>query len=683
MLGKLSIRNAKRQAKDYFIYFITIVISVALMFSFNAIAVSEDIIDLSSMMKNFAKAISVISFIIIAVMAWLINYIMKFMIEKRSKEFGTYQILGIEKKDIGNMFTLENIIIGIVAFLVGVAVGIALYQVFTSIIMNIFNQPYKISIVFDIKAVGMTAVYFFGIFLLVLLNNRRKIKKTKVYDLIYADKVNENNIIKTSKGNIIMFIISIVLLIIALISIRDNFMDGSNLSASEIMLEVILIIIGIYMFYRSVSSFMVQWYLKNKSRKYKKDNMFLYRNLTSKINTMSITMATIAFLFTVILIGGNVALLLNDLLNNEIEMEYPFEIMISSSEPDFSLYKDYIEKNARIKEMYEYRIYDIPETSIHKALKNTMFEGRYYNEIDSVIGITDYNKLREMLGYEKIELKDNEVVLQCLKTAEEIFSNYIQQNPVINIANKEFTIKEVMSENLAQVSFNGYTYCIVVPDNFIETIKQQEASIKNEDLQDVDYTANFNYKLVVQTEEQTSEEFYAGLSELIKTEKRDVIAEYNGEKEEYSIEYSLADVRTRGKRSNETKSFFTIISFLAFYVALIFVMASATLLAVQQLSDSEKYKYRYEILKKLGVDELEINGIIFKQLLIYFVLHIIIPIFISIPATIFIGNIFTIAITMQEIWQNIGLVIGMFTLVYGIYFIATDIQFSRNINGDW
>ena len=128
MLGKLSIRNAKRQAKDYFIYFITIVISVALMFSFNAIAVSEDIIDLSSMMKNFAKSISVISFIIIAVMAWLINYIMKFMLEKRSKEFGTYQILGIEKKDISNMFTLENIIIGIVAFIVGVAVGIALYQ---------------------------------------------------------------------------------------------------------------------------------------------------------------------------------------------------------------------------------------------------------------------------------------------------------------------------------------------------------------------------------------------------------------------------------------------------------------------------------------------------------------------------------------------------------------------------
>ena len=99
MLGKLSVRNAKRQAKDYIIYFITVIISVALMFSFNSIAVSEDISELSTYMKDFGKAILGISVIIIFVMAWLINYTMKFMLEKRSKEFGTYQILGIEKKD--------------------------------------------------------------------------------------------------------------------------------------------------------------------------------------------------------------------------------------------------------------------------------------------------------------------------------------------------------------------------------------------------------------------------------------------------------------------------------------------------------------------------------------------------------------------------------------------------------
>ena len=85
ILGKLSFRNAKRQAKDYVIYFITIVMAVALLFSFNSIAVSNDIAELSSSMKNFSKSIMGMNSIIVLIMVWLINYTMKFMLEKRSK----------------------------------------------------------------------------------------------------------------------------------------------------------------------------------------------------------------------------------------------------------------------------------------------------------------------------------------------------------------------------------------------------------------------------------------------------------------------------------------------------------------------------------------------------------------------------------------------------------------------
>ena len=373
MLGKLSIRNAKRQAKDYVIYFITVIISVALMFSFNSIAVSKDIIELSTYMEHFSKAITGVSIIIIFVMAWLINYTMKFMLEKRSKEFGTYQILGIEKKDISKMFTLENLVIGVVAFVVGIFAGTFLYQVFSSIIMNLFNQPYEIQLTFNIKAVGITAAYFFGIFVLVLLNCRRKIKKTKVYDLLYADKKNENNIIKKSKGNIVVFIISLILLSVALLINHRAFTNADN-AGRDIFTAIILLIVGIYLFYISFSCFIVKRFLKNKTRKYKKDNMFLYRNLTSKINTMSITMGTIALMFTIILIGGNVALLMNNMLNNEIEMGYPFEIMISANDSDFTKYKKYIEANTKVKSMHEYRLYCIKTAGLSKALENTPFE---------------------------------------------------------------------------------------------------------------------------------------------------------------------------------------------------------------------------------------------------------------------------------------------------------------------
>ena len=676
MLGKLSIRNAKRQAKDYIIYFITVAISVALMFSFNSIAVSEDIVELSSMMNAFSQSISVISFIIILVMAWLINYTMKFMLEKRSKEFGTFEILGIEKKDISNMFTLENIIIGILALIVGILLGIVLYQLFVSIIMNIFNQPYEITINLNLLAVGITAIYFFGIFLLVLFNSRRKIKKTKVYDLLYAEKKNENNIIKKSRGNVFLFVVSIVLLVTALLIIKDSFYNiEEETSATKVLSAIIMLIVGIYLFYISLSSFIVKRYLNNKKRKYKKDNMFLYRNLTSKINTISITMGTIALMFTIILIGGNVALLMNNMLNNEIDMGYPFEIMISTKDGDFSEYKKYIEENAKVIDMHEYQIYDIPNTNIHEALYDTIFDDRYFEDIDTVMSLTDYNRLREILGLEKLTLNDDEIIIQTMKTAENFFVEYVKDHPSIKIAEKNLKIKEVRGDNLSQISFNGYTYCLVVPDNLMPLIIEESKKTEKSEFYD------FNHKLVAQTEISTDEEFYNGLSDLIETQEITETYEYGGEVEEYTTEFALATVNTRGARISETKSFFTIISFLAFYIALVFLMTTATLLAIQQLSDSEKYEYRYEILKKLGMDEQHINRLVIKQLLFYFMLPLVIPIIISIPVTIFVGHVFLIAVTMEEIIKNLVLVIGLVLLVYLIYFVATAVQFERNING--
>ena len=673
MLGKLSVRNAKRQAKDYIIYFITVIISVALMFSFNSIAVSEDISELSTYMKDFGKAILGISVIIIFVMAWLINYTMKFMLEKRTNEFGTYQILGIEKKDSSNMFTLENILIGSLAFVLGVGAGLFLNQFLTSIIMNLFNQPYQIQIVFDIKAVGLTALYFFGIFVLVLLNCRRKIKKTKVYNLLYADKKNENNVIKKSKGNIIVFITSLVLLLLAYFINDREFSNMSNMTGRNIFIALVMLIIGIYLFYISISSFIVKRYLQNKSRKYKKSNMFLYRNLTSKINTMSITMGTIALMFTFILVGGNVALLMNNMLNNEIEMGYPFEITMSSLDKDFSIYKDYINKNAKVKEMYEYDLYDVHNTNIRRALDGSAFESRYYYDTDSVMLLKDYNKLRQMLGYEQVSLGENEAIIHSMKTAEEKFEKYIEKNNSIEICNKKLTIKQVNGESISQISFNGYTYCIVVPDYMEQLLLNEQIETRK------DGDLIYNHKLAVTTEEITTQDFARGLEELIPREEFTITSEYGGERYEQSIERGLAYFHTKGERLSEAKSFYAIISFLAFYVALIFVMATATLLAIQQLSDSEKYKYRYELLKKLGMDELEINRTIFKQLFFYFAIPMLLPFILSIPIILSIRKIFTIAVTIEEIIRNIGIIYGMFILVYGIYFIATDVQFTRNI----
>ena len=583
--------------------------------------------------------------------------------------------------------------IGGIAFIIGIALGTFLYQIFTSIIMNLFNQPYQIEISFSIKAVGMTAIYFFGIFALVLLNCRRKIKKTKVYDLLYANKKNENNMIKNAKGNVILFTLSIALLVGAILINNNEFANASNMVGRNIFIAIIMLIVGIYLFYISISSFIVKRYLNNKSRKYKKDNMLLYRNLTSKINTMSLSLGTIALMFTIILIGGNVALLMNSMINNEIEMGYPYEIMITTADGDFSKYKEYIEKNAKVKDMYEYRLYNIKGIGLSTAFEKTPFKGAVDKEIDSVLSLTTYNKLREILGYEKVDLQDDEIMINCLKTAKGGLEKYTKENDKTKIVGKDVKIKEIRSENIAQVGFNGSYYAIIVPDSLIPLIEKEDqrlrdknddnaTTVKEGEEKSEIYFLDFAYNFVATTENMTDEKFYKELSNYIIKQEREIVGEVNGKEQNYNIEISLANVQTKGERMSQTKSFYTIMSFLAFYVALIFVMATATLLAIQQLSDSEKYKYRYELLRKLGVDELQINRTIFKQLLFYFAIPMVLPVIISIPVILGVGQIFTVAVTMEEILKNIGIVLGMLILVYGIYFIATDVQFDRNINGN-
>ena len=676
MLGKLSFRNAKRQALNYIIYFITVTISIGLIFSFNFLAFSKDVNELSQQMKYFKQVIIILSIIIAISISWLINYTMKFMLEKRSKEFAIYQILGIEKRDISSMFVKENIIIGIIALISGILFGILLYQVLISMVMNIFKQPYQINMDFSYKALLLTILYFILIYGIIILKHRKKIKNSNVYELLYSEKQNENHIIKKVKYNKIIFVISIILLLISVLIVKYTFSFGSNVSFKLVLIALISLIVGIYLFYISICGFILDFYINNKKRKYKKNNIFLYRNLISKVNTMSITMATLAVMFVIIIVGLNISMLMNNMLNNEMEILYPFEIMISTTDGDFTKYKEYIKKNSDVVNMHEYKIYTIEQTPLIEALKDTSLRDRKYNKVDNVIKLSDYNKLREMIGYSSVELSNDEIIVNTISTASKYINKYIKDYSYINICNKNYKIKEVEDINLGQLGFNGSVYFFVVNDNEIEFIKENEISS--------DYLSNnLEYKLVVNTKEKTTQAFYDDLCSYIKTYHFPQVGIYDGIEKEYDVEISLGNVLSRGQRIGETKSFYTIISFSAIYVSLILIMISATLLAIQQLSESEKYKYRYKVLKDLGMDEMDMNKIIFKQIFIYFLLPILIPVLISVPIVLSIGNIFTLAVTYKEIIKNICFVFGIFFLVYSIYFVATDVQFEKNINEEW
>lgn len=199
MLRKLAIRNAKRSIKDYLVYLITVIMSFSLIIAFNLIVYSKDVRELSSTMMNFRLAVIEVSVLVVFVIGWLINYTMKFMLSKRSKEFGTYMILGIERKDIIKMFLIENIFLGIFAFVVSIFIGYILSDLLTAVIMNIFEVQYKLNFSISWQPFALSILYFIIIYLFVMFRINRRMKKMKVYDLLYLDKQNEERVFKNSK----------------------------------------------------------------------------------------------------------------------------------------------------------------------------------------------------------------------------------------------------------------------------------------------------------------------------------------------------------------------------------------------------------------------------------------------------------------------------------------------------
>ena len=138
MLGKLAVRNVKRSAKDYVIYFITVVLAFSFLFAFNLLGSSSEVLELSDVMNNFAIVMHVVNIFILFVVCFLINYTIKFMFSKRSLEFGTYLLLGIKKKQISNLFTLENVLLGLLTIPLAIFVGYILSLLVSFIITGLF-----------------------------------------------------------------------------------------------------------------------------------------------------------------------------------------------------------------------------------------------------------------------------------------------------------------------------------------------------------------------------------------------------------------------------------------------------------------------------------------------------------------------------------------------------------------
>ena len=664
VLSKLAIRNVKRSIKDYLIYIITVVMAFSLIFAFNFVSFSSDITQLSEMMENLKYAIIFVSCIIVFVIAWLINYTMKFMFEKRSKEFGTYMLLGIEKKDINKMFLSENIVLGLISFVISFFVGTILGNIISAIVMNLFEMPYKIKLSITLTPVLLSTLYFILIYLFTLFRSSRRMKKMKIHNLLYLEKKNEEKIWKKKKYRNILFIIFVILGILGLYLCDYAFIISNDPSmVSYLGISILLLIISIYGITFTLGDFILALINKRRKIKYSKDNLFVAKNFEAKSRTIGFTLGTLSLLITLTLVCMNMSFIMKDAFENNIEQQAPYDILVEGMYSDVEEswtgkqdnrkkaweYIDYIHENYEIEDELHYQILTLQDHQVAKYIKDIGNNGLY--DYDTYLKVSDYNKLLEMLGEKPIHLKENEYFVTGDKTVQKYFKKIEKENNNITINGKQLSLKSTTIENFRLGWSTGNSFLIVIPDNVAKN------------MQVVTELYAFD------TKEETKE------SDNTKLEKLGYYEFKDGDSY-----FSYFPVTVRGYYESSNKTAMTIFSFSLLYVSIIFITVVGTILSIQTLSDSNKNKYQYKLLKKLGVEDKKIKKTIRKQITCNFLFPALYPIIIAITTSISINRLFyAITSANMNYLTSILITIGIFAIIYGIYYIATYITFKNNI----
>lgn len=654
MLGKLAFRNAKRSLKDYFIYLITITLSFSLIFSFQLVSSSEGVVRLSEVMKVFGQIMYFVNVLIVFVICFLINYTTKFMFEKRSREFGMYLLLGIAKKEVAKEFCLENLMMGFLALIFSIPVGFVISQFMSLVIVNIFGIPDLIFISIDGKSVLLLLLYFAVVYVLVLFNMLKRMRRMTVRHFLYLEQQNEEKMLHSKRYRFFFFGINLILGLLGIGIWRSIFQIERLVNpnaAYYLMGAMLMLIASIYGISVTLSDMILSFVLNRKNIKYTKDNLFVARTFSSKVRSMSMTFGTLAMLITITLVALNIAYITKGMYDYLLESSAPYDFITFDDQSTFDEYMEIIEEDYTVNTSYIYKIYKEPLMQIESVFPY----GEASVDFDCLLKESDYNMLLKMRGMEEIDLQENEYMIVTGRGMEHYFQN--------NAAIKQVTLQGGRTLGLKEITSDGWwyrmnylsDYLMIVPDSCVEGLE-----------------IALNY-LVVDTKEETTGTLEEKIVNHMEARSSDETERDNA--------FKRYMVTVRGKEREEYNGVIAMMSSVCLYVAFIFISTAGTIFAIQSLSDSAKYKYRYRMLKRLGISDGALHATIRKQLAILFFVPVFYPVLISFSIVSSINHVYHIFLESQYrylVYFAGGL--GIFLMVYAVYFIAAYTGFKRNVH---
>ena len=664
MLAKLAFANVRKSAKDFAVYFFTLVLGIAVFYAFNSVAGSDAVARISEdtrqMVELLGVIISGVSLFIAVILAFLVIYANRFLIKRRNKEFALYLTLGMRKSDLFKVSALETCIVGALSLVVGLVLGIGISQVLSNVAASMFDTAVE-GVAFSISAETLvyTVAVFAVIFFVTVALNTGYLFKAKLIDLLHGDRKNEVLTLRSLPLSFVLFGVSCVIIGVSYKLLMDNGLMNVN---EQFIGATVLVCVGTVLFFYSLSGFLLRLFQTIRPLYLRGLNMFFLRQLSARVNSAFVSMSVISltlFLAITSVCGG---IGICNVMASGVE---------SGTKYDASVITDYMTPDPESGEMVSI----VPEgfdafveehdrdmasgladsaaalgaaswdDLVDRSVQVDFYmSGITYGDVRQASGesIFDHVGAGIMLaGLEPVVLGEDETLIWSdFTTTVPYFEAVASKQPVLSYEGRDLRVRsEISRDTLETTGVAQRAGVLVVPDSCIPSDAIPYSSL-----------------LDVQCKPGQAEAFGAFMDEVENTPDTNTWP--------VTMVQTASDVRT------QSKGLVAVVSYLAMYIGFVLVTACAAILAIQQLTDASNNVRRYELLAKLGAPESMISGALFKQIGIYFLFPLVLGVAHTLCAMQVVIDVVRV-FGYMDIGQMSVIAVAAFLAVYGAYFLVT------------
>ncbi|WP_195535098.1 ABC transporter permease [Collinsella aerofaciens] len=715
MLCKLAWGNVRRAGRDYLVYLLTLTLGVTVFYAFNTISMQVDIagIDEEGLAQVMGSMLGDLTYFLAGVMAFLMVYANNFIMKRRKKEFGLYQVLGMGRGRVATIMALETVIVSVVAFVAGIVLGVGLSQLMTFFTASLFKtQIANFHFFFSMHAFYLTLACMLVMFVLTLLLNLRAVRRTKLIELMGAERRNES--IKTRNPWIAIAIFAVGAVLVGVAYYR-LLRDGFPLTATDSKLQEAMNQFGITTAMVAVGTFALFWGLSGMLIKLLQSlrgvywrglNMFTVRQLAAKVNTVCFSMGVIAMLLFLAITSVTCGMSIANVMNENLERYNPVDVSqtyVYYTPDTLDYYKGYANPSEADRMVLADTTVDLYPAwhGKGKSADNNDETGKKVDiadvagehvQIDSYLSYpfggsnpsvtpsemckimgeklpkafggsnadtmglfvtpaSQYNKLRQMMGEEPVHIGRDQYLLTCDMGGElvDLYTKYMAGGHTLTLGGH--TLKpatDKSDEDTAAIANSAM-------GSNSGTVVVADELLSQLNLQPYSSSLLVNYKQGMDTTEADESIKYTVLDNLLVDGK---------EPGSWGIFITRSEMYTQAAQMNG------LISYLAIYIGFVLVVACAAILSIQQLSNVADGSRSYRVLAQIGCEDRQIRHSVMAQQAVFFLFPLAVGLahsFVALKVIIELVSIFG----NMSIGGTVGLTCAIFLAAYGGYFLVT------------